>query len=188
MADRVADSTFPHLDAMGRARMVDVGGKPISRRRACAEGLIRMQAETLSAILGREIEKGDVFAVARLAAIGGAKQTAMVVPLCHPLPLEAVEVRIEAERGLPGLRLTVEASAEARTGVEMEALSGVSAGLLAVYDMCKAVDRAMELGPIRLLSKEGGTSGTWLRDPAQRPAQAGAAQASPGSARGQGRG
>ncbi|MGW8282415.1 MAG: cyclic pyranopterin monophosphate synthase MoaC [Gemmatimonadota bacterium] len=154
---------FPHLDEAGRARMVDVGDKQVTRRRALAEGSIRMERETLRAILDRDIAKGDVLAVARIAAVGGAKRTADLVPLCHPLPLNSVSVEIEAVEDLPGLRLTVEASTEARTGVEMEALCAVSAGLLAVYDMCKSMDRAMELGPVLLLEKEGGRSGMWRR-------------------------
>jgi len=154
---------FPHLDEAGRARMVDVGDKEVTRRRALAEGSIRMERETLRAILDRDIAKGDVLAVARIAAVGGAKRTADLVPLCHPLPLHSVSVEIEAVEDLPGLRLTVETSTEARTGVEMEALCAVSAGLLAVYDMCKSMDRAMELGPVLLLEKEGGRSGLWRR-------------------------
>lgn len=156
-----------HLDAGGHARMVDVSDKPVTRRRAAADGVIRMRPETLRAIEEREVAKGDVLAVARLAAIGGAKRTAELVPLCHPLALEAIEVRVEAEPELPGLRITVEASAEARTGVEMEALCGVTAGLLAVYDMCKAVDRGMEIGPVRLVEKRGGRSGEWSRTDAR---------------------
>lgn len=153
------------LDERGRVRMVDVGGKPVTRRRATAEGTIRTRPETLEALLAGEVAKGDAFAVARLAAIGGAKRTAELVPLCHPLPLDAVEVEIDPDPSLPGLRVRVRVSAEARTGVEMEALTGVAAGLLALYDMCKALDRGMELGPIRLLEKSGGRSGDWRRDP-----------------------
>lgn len=152
-----------HLDARGQVRMVDVGAKPVSRRRALAEGTLRMRSETLQALLAGQVEKGDALAVARLAAIMGAKRTAELVPLCHPLPLDAIEVEIIPEAKLPGVRLRVQASAEARTGVEMEALTGVAAGLLALYDMCKAIERGMVLGPIRLLEKTGGTSGPWLR-------------------------
>jgi cyclic pyranopterin phosphate synthase len=153
-----------HLDEKGRVRMVDVSEKPISRRAATAEGTVRMRPETLEAILGGAIAKGEVLAVARLAAVGGAKRTSEIVPLCHPLPLDAVDTDIEVDRDLPGLKLTVRASVEARTGVEMEALTAVAAGLLAVYDMCKAVDREMVLGPIRLLEKSGGRSGRWTAD------------------------
>ncbi len=156
-------SAFTHLDPAGKARMVDVSDKDVTRRRAMAEGLIRMERSTLAAIEARDVEKGDVITVARLAAIGGAKQTADLIPLCHPLALEAIDVEVDTKPSLPGIRLTVEVTAEARTGAEMEALCGVSAGLLAVYDMCKALDRGMEIGPIRLLSKEGGASGVWQR-------------------------
>jgi len=162
---------FPHLDDAGRARMVDVGDKAVTRRRARAEGSIRMDRETLRAILDRTVEKGDVLAVARIAAVGGAKQTSNLVPLCHPLPLHSVAVEIEVVEELPGLRLTAETTTEARTGVEMEALCAVTTGLLAVYDMCKSMDRAMELGTVRLLEKEGGRSGIWRRgepDPRRR--------------------
>ena len=145
--------------------MVDVSDKPVTRRRAIAEGRIRMSPETLRAIRDGDVPKGDVLAVARLAAIGGAKRTAETIPLCHPLPLTSVEVNVELESAdpYPGLRITVEATVEARTGVEMEALCGVSAGLLAVYDMCKALDRGMEIGEVRLVAKEGGRSGRWRR-------------------------
>jgi len=154
-----------HLDNEGRARMVDVGSKPVTRRRAVAEGRISMNRETLDAIRQGGVGKGDVLAVARLAAIGGAKRTAETIPLCHPLPLTSVDVEIEFETDgpRPALRMTVETTVEARTGVEMEALCGVSAGLLAVYDMCKALDRAMEIDEVRLVAKQGGRSGPWRR-------------------------
>ncbi len=135
----------------------------MTHRRALAEGSIRMDRKTLQAILDRRVEKGDVLAVARIAAVGGAKRTSDIVPLCHPLPLHGVTVEIEVADQLPGLRLTAETTTEARTGVEMEALCAVSAGLLAVYDMCKSMDRAMELGAVRLLEKDGGRSGMWRR-------------------------
>ena len=153
-----------HLDAAGRVRMVDVGDKPLTRRVAVAEGRIRMRRETLEAIRRGEIEKGEALAVARLAAIQGAKAASALVPLCHPIPLDAVDVDLEAVEALPGYRLTVRASAEWRTGVEMEALAGVAAGLLALYDMCKAIDRGMTLGPLRLLEKRGGRSGAWTAE------------------------
>ena len=160
---------FPHLDEAGHARMVDVGAKAVTHRRALAEGSIRMDRQTLQAILDQRVEKGDVLAVARIAAVGGAKRTSDLVPLCHPLPLHSVTVEIEVADELPGLRLTAETTTEARTGVEMEALCAVSAGLLAVYDMCKSMDRAMELGAVRLLEKDGGRSGMWRRrEPASR--------------------
>ena len=143
--------------------MVDVGEKPITRRRARALGAIRMDAATLNAIQADGVPKGDVLAVARLAAIGGAKHTADTIPLCHPLPLDSVVVELELDSDLPGVRISVEASVESRTGVEMEALCGVSAGLLAVYDMCKGIDRAMVISEICLVSNLGGRSGAWQR-------------------------
>ena len=158
-----------HLDADGRVRMVDVGDKPLTRRVAVAEGRIRMRRATLEAIRGGEIEKGEALAVARLAAIQGAKAASSLVPLCHPIPLDSVDVAIEPAVALPGYRFTVRASAEWRTGVEMEALAGVTAGLLALYDMCKAIDRGMTLGPVRLLEKRGGRSGAWTAEPEAGP-------------------
>ena len=165
------ETGFSHTDDAGRARMVDVSAKEITRRRASAEGEIRMLAATLEAVRANLVDKGDVLAVARLAAIGGAKRTAEIVPLCHPLPLDSVDVEIEAKPELPGIRLVVTAGAESRTGVEMEALCGVSAGLIAIYDMCKAMDRGMEIGPIRLVSKSGGASGEWTRSSAASSAR-----------------
>jgi cyclic pyranopterin phosphate synthase len=155
------DAGFTHLDEQGRPRMVDVGGKAVSRRLAVAEGHVRMAPETLAAIAEGRAPKGDVLGVARLAGIMGAKRTADLIPLCHPLPLEAVEVDLEPDAALPGVRATATARVEAKTGVEMEALTAVTCALLTVYDMCKARDRGMELGGIRLLRKEGGRSGTW---------------------------
>ncbi len=159
-----------HLDRAGRAQMVDVGPKPVTARRALAEGVLRMSPSTLQAIRGQELEKGDALTVARLAAIGGAKRTAELIPLCHPLPLDAVEVRLDDvepdAQGRPGIRLRVTASTRARTGVEMEALCAVSAGLLALYDMAKSRDRGMSVENVRLLEKSGGRSGTWIRSSA----------------------
>lgn len=157
------DDGFSHLDEEGRARMVDVSDKRPTRRTAVAEGAVRMRPETLAAIRDQEVEKGDVLTVARLAAVGGAKRTADLIPLCHPLPLDAVDVEIELDGGLPGLHLRVTVSTESRTGVEMEALCAVSVGLLAVYDMCKARDREMTVQDVRLVEKRGGRSGDWSR-------------------------
>ena len=152
-----------HVDEQGRARMVDVSAKAVARRRAEAEGNIRMQRSTLDAILANEVKKGDVLTVARLASIGGAKSTADLIPLCHPLALDGISVEIEPKPDLPGIRLSVVVTTESRTGVEMEAMCAVSTGLLAVYDMCKAMDRGMEIGPVRLTHKSGGASGQWRR-------------------------
>lgn len=153
-----------HLDGEGRVRMVDVGTKAVTRRRAVAEGTIVMSREAWEAIRDGSVPKGDVAAVARIAAITGTKRTADLVPLCHSLAIDAVRVEIEQREGPPSLvRLEVEVTTSGRTGVEMEALCGVSAGLLAVYDMCKGLDRAMEIGNVRLVAKHGGRSGTWHR-------------------------
>ena len=148
--------------------MVDVGGKEVTRRVAVAEGRIVTSHETAAAIAGGENPKGDVLAVARLAGIMGAKRTAELIPLCHPLPLDAVEVELTADPDLPGVRVTATARVEGRTGVEMEALTAVSCALLTVYDMCKARDRGMVVEGIRLLRKEGGRSGTWKADTDER--------------------
>lgn len=151
-----------HVDSTGKVRMVDVGEKAPTRRTAIAEGRLRMRPETLSAILAGQVEKGEALAVARIAAIEGVKRTASLIPLCHPVPIDGVEVDIDPIEALPGLGVRVSVSAEWRTGVEMEALTGVSIALLALYDMCKAIDRGMELGPVRLLEKHGGRSGSWV--------------------------
>jgi cyclic pyranopterin phosphate synthase len=145
--------------------MVDVGDKPVTDRRATAEGYIRMKPATLRLILDGDVEKGDVLAVARIAAIQGAKQTSQMVPLCHPLPLDNVLVEIEdgEDDAVASIRMSVSTRAMARTGVEMEALSAVVVGLITIYDMCKAVDRGMEITGVRLLEKSGGRSGDWTR-------------------------
>ncbi len=148
-----------HFDAGGRARMVDVGAKPETRRVAVATGSIRMKPETFALIAAGGAGKGDVLGVARIAAIQAAKRTADLVPLCHPVPLTAVTVDFTADE--PGARIECRATVEctARTGVEMEALTAVQVGLLTIYDMVKAVDRGMTMGDIRLLEKQGGKSG-----------------------------
>ncbi|HXF80486.1 MAG TPA: cyclic pyranopterin monophosphate synthase MoaC [Usitatibacter sp.] len=150
-----------HFDERGAARMVDVGGKAETHRVAVAGGEIRMQAATLAAVLAGTAKKGDVLGVARIAAIQAAKRTSELVPLCHPVPLTAVNVDFEADG--KGSRILIRAQVEctARTGVEMEALTAVQVALLTIYDMCKAVDRGMVMGDIRLLEKRGGKSGVW---------------------------
>jgi cyclic pyranopterin monophosphate synthase len=155
---------FTHLDDQGTPRMVDVGDKEVTSRVAVAEGTIRMAAATLDAIVRGETPKGSVLTVAQLAGIMAAKRTADLIPLCHPLALSSVRVTLEPAASVPGIRARAEVRVEGRTGVEMEALTAVSAALLTVYDMCKALDRGMELGGIRLLRKEGGRSGTWTVD------------------------
>ena len=155
--------SLTHVDDLGRARMIDVSAKAVTRRQAEAMGQIRMAEATLEAVRANTVRKGDVLAVARLAAVGGAKRTADLIPLCHPLMLDGIDVSVETKPELPGIRLSVVVTTEGRTGVEMEALCGVSAGLLAVYDMCKAMDRGMDIGPVRLVRKTGGASGEWHR-------------------------
>jgi cyclic pyranopterin phosphate synthase len=141
--------------------MVDVGDKPVTVREAVAEGTVRMSHDAFALVQSNAIAKGDVLAVARVAGIQGAKRTADLVPLCHPLPLDLVAVEAEAEATLPGVRVTARVRATARTGVEMEALAAVSAACLSVYDMVKAVDRGMRIEGVRLVSKTGGTHGDW---------------------------
>jgi len=148
-----------HLDAQGRARMVDVSGKPATARTAVAEGLVRMAPETRELATAGRARKGDVRAVAEIAGIMAAKRTADLIPLCHPLPLSSVEVSIEAVH--EGLRVRATARTTGPTGVEMEALTAVSVACLTLYDMLKAADRAMLIGGIRLLQKTGGRSGDW---------------------------
>ena len=152
-----------HVDAEGRARMVDVGGKAVTARTARAEGSITMSAEALAAIERNAVSKGDVIGTARIAGIMAAKRTAELIPLCHPLPLTDVGVDIDVDHAIPGLRVTAWASTEGRTGVEMEALTAVAVALLTVYDMAKAMDRRMEISGIRLVEKRGGKSGDWKR-------------------------
>jgi cyclic pyranopterin phosphate synthase len=160
-----AKTGLTHLDAEGRAQMVDVTAKPATDRVAVAAGAIRMTPATLALIAEGRAAKGDVIAVARLAGIMAAKRTADLIPLCHPLPLSQVTLAIEADTALPGLRLQATVRTTGRTGVEMEALTAVSVACLTVYDMVKAVDKAMEIGEIRLLFKDGGASGRFGAPP-----------------------
>ncbi len=159
------DRSFTHLDEQGRPRMVDVGDKPVTRRIAVAQGHIRTSAETLAAIVAGDTPKGNVLVIAQLAGIMGAKRTPDLVPLCHSIPLSAVDVDVNPDESLPGLRVTATVAVDAKTGVEMEALVAVSCALLTVYDMCKARDRGMVIEDVRLLRKEGGRSGTWDAPP-----------------------
>ncbi|GEO00742.1 cyclic pyranopterin monophosphate synthase accessory protein [Novosphingobium sediminis] len=152
-------SGLTHLDEQGRARMVDVGGKPETQRVAIALGRIRMSAATLAALRDGKTPKGDVLAVARVAGIMAAKRTGELIPLCHPLALDAVSVEFAFVED--GIEARATASLTGRTGVEMEALTAVSVALLTVYDMAKAIDKAMILGDIRLIEKRGGKSGDW---------------------------
>ncbi len=154
-----------HVNEDGEASMVDVGDKVVSDRRAVAEGRIRMNPATLEKIVEGDVEKGDVLTVARLAAIQGAKETSRLIPLCHPLPLDHVDVELDygSEDEIAWVNIRVTTRVQAKTGVEMEALVAVSNGLLTIYDMCKAVDRGMQIGPIHLLEKSGGRTGHWTR-------------------------
>ena len=157
----MSERVFTHLDEEGRPRMVDVGEKPATRRVAVAEGRIVTAPETARAIREGATPKGSVLLVSQLAGITGAKRTAELIPLCHPLPLTSVEVELEVDEELPGVRVRATARVDGKTGVEMEALTAVSVALLTVYDMCKAMDRGMRIEGVRLLRKEGGRSGTW---------------------------
>ncbi len=150
-----------HLDASGAAHMVDVGAKDETTRVAVAEGSVTMAPATLDAIQAGNIKKGDVIAVSRIAGIMAAKKTSEIIPLCHPLPLSSIAVDLAADPSLPGYRVTARAKTTGRTGVEMEALTAVTAACLTLYDMAKAVDRGMVIGGVRLLEKSGGRSGTW---------------------------
>ncbi len=153
-----------HLDAAGRARMVDVGDKAITVRTATAEGAIRMSADAYRSVAEQAVVKGDVLAVSEVAGTMAAKRTAELIPLCHPVGLDHVEVEVTLDETLPGVRVRAAAKAVGRTGVEMEALTAVSVALLTVYDMVKAVDRGMEILSVRLLEKIGGTRGDWRRN------------------------
>lgn len=157
-------SELTHFNAQGQAYMVDVADKPETHRVACAAGTIRMRAETLDLILAGDARKGDVLGVARIAAIQGAKRTSDLIPLCHPIALTRVEVEFHPDSLSSAIECVATAETFGRTGVEMEALSAAAIGLLTIYDMCKAVDRGMVLGDIRLLEKRGGKSGHWVRD------------------------
>jgi cyclic pyranopterin phosphate synthase len=155
--------SLTHIGADGQANMVDVGDKAETVRIAIAEGFVRMRPETLDLILKGNAKKGDVLATARLAGIMAAKQTANLIPLCHPLMLSKVSVEISADEALPGLRVEAMAKLTGRTGVEMEALTAASVACLTIYDMAKAADREMEIGGIRLAQKSGGRSGDYTR-------------------------
>ena len=160
----MSSSPLTHIDAQGQAHMVDVSAKSETHRIARATGTIRMQGATLALIRAGTAKKGDVIGVARIAAIQGAKRTADLVPLCHPLPITRVTVDFELEQAASQLRCSAQVETLGRTGVEMEALTAVQVGLLTVYDMCKAVDSGMVMGDIRLLRKSGGRSGDWVAD------------------------
>jgi cyclic pyranopterin phosphate synthase len=153
-----------HVADSGRARMVDVSGKEATARTATARGFLTCRAETLETVRAGQAPKGSVIRTAELAGIMAAKRTAELIPLCHPLPLTKVEVRIEPDDELPGFRVTAEARTNAVTGVEMEALTAVSLACLTLFDMLKAIDRTMTIGGIEIAAKSGGKSGGWTRE------------------------
>ena len=155
-------SKLTHFDAEGRARMVDVSDKAVTAREAVAEGFVAMHAETLALALSGSAKKGDVRAVAELAGVMAAKQTSNLIPLCHPLPLSKVEVSVSEGDG--GLSVTARVKTTGQTGVEMEALTAVSVACLTIYDMLKAADKGMVIGPVQLVSKTGGASGDFRRE------------------------
>ena len=150
---------FTHFDSDGAAHMVNIGEKPVTARRAIACGEIIMQPETLAMITDGTAKKGDVLSVARLAGIMGAKQTAALIPLCHPLGLDHVTLALDPDSSLPGIRITASCAVTGRTGIEMEAMTAASVAALTIYDMCKAVDRQMVITNLRLPHKSGAKAG-----------------------------
>ena len=155
-------SALTHFDAQGQAHMVDVANKDITHRIARASGRITMRPATLALITGGHAKKGDVLGVARIAAIQGAKRCADLIPLCHPLPITRVSIEFDIDEPGHAVLCTAQVETLGRTGVEMEALTAVQIGLLTIYDMCKAADRGMVMGEIRVLEKHGGKSGDWV--------------------------
>lgn len=153
-----------HLDSTGRAQMVDVGAKPDSERMAVARGTVLMQAETLRLIRDGAMKKGDVLTIARIAGIMAAKRTAEIIPLCHPIPLTHLEVALTLDETASAVNIIASARTTGKTGVEMEALTAVSAAALTIYDMAKAVDRAMQITGIELVEKRGGVHGDYIKE------------------------
>ena len=156
-------SQLSHLDDQGRAKMVDVSEKDTTSRTAVARGTIQMRPETLALILEEKIEKGDVFSVARVAGIMAAKKTSELIPMCHPLNITSVEIDLIPQKNPTRVEIEAVVRVDGKTGVEMEAMTAVSVAGLTIYDMCKAVDREMSIGSIRLVRKSGGKSGTFIR-------------------------
>jgi cyclic pyranopterin phosphate synthase len=152
-----------HLDAEGKARMVDVSGKDVTERIATARGTIFMRAETLSLIMEKKVEKGDVFSVARVAGIMAAKKTSELIPMCHPLNITSVEIELTPQNNPPRVEIEAVVKVTGKTGVEMEAMTAAAVAGLTIYDMCKAVDREMTLSEVRLVKKSGGKSGAFIR-------------------------
>src|SRR5579871_6794939 len=166
-----AAAALTHLDERGQVRMVDVGAKAVTRREAIARGAVKMAPATLDAIVGGRLKKGEALAAARLAGIMAAKKTAELIPLCHQIPLQVVEVEFTPDRARSTIDIEARAVTEAQTGVEMEAMAAVSVAALTIYDMAKAIDRAMVIEAIRLVAKSGGRSGDFRR-PGETPARA----------------
>lgn len=162
MQEFSTNQPLTHLDVQGQAQMVDVSGKATTKRTAVAAAQVRMEAATFAAIEAGNAPKGDVLGTARLAGIMGAKQTAQLIPLCHPLPLQKVEVQVIPDAQLPGYQIRASVTTKAETGVEMEALTAVSVAALTLYDMAKALSKSIQIESIRLLSKTGGKSGDYV--------------------------
>lgn len=152
-----------HIDAQGRARMVDVAEKPVTQREATATGMVHLTPEVLHLIVSGKMPKGDVLAVARVAGIMAAKKTPELIPLCHPLPITSVTIEFTSDQRLGTIAIEATVKVEGKTGVEMEALTAVSVAALTIYDMCKAVDKGMTISDICLMKKTGGKSGTYVR-------------------------
>lgn len=161
MKQENSPSQLSHLDQQGQAQMVDVSTKAVTQRQAIAAAQVRMHVATLTTIEQGNAPKGDVLGTARLAGIMAAKQTAQLIPLCHPLPLHKIEVQITADQDLPGYQIRASVTTKAETGVEMEALTAVSVAALTLYDMAKALEKSIQIESIRLLSKTGGKSGDY---------------------------
>ena len=157
-------TTLTHFNQSGEAHMVDVGEKPVTQRTAVTEGYIEMQPETLTLITQGQHKKGDVLGIARIAGIMASKKTAELIPLCHPLPITHVEIKLTAEENQQRVYCHTTVKTNGQTGVEMEALNATQVALLTIYDMCKAVDRGMVIQSVRLLEKDGGKSGHWISD------------------------
>lgn len=160
----MSDDQLNHFNQRGEAHMVDVGDKPVSQRVAVAEGTISMQSATMQRILQHDHKKGDVLGVARIAGVMASKKTADLIPLCHPLQLSHVDIQLNADEIKQTVHCIVEVKTAGQTGVEMEALTAVQVTLLTIYDMCKAMDRGMVIGDVRLLKKSGGKSGEWQKE------------------------
>ncbi len=155
--------SLTHFDEMGRAKMVDVTAKQVTERTAITEGVVKMKKETLAMILNKEMAKGDVFQVARLAGIMATKMTPHLIPLCHPLPITSVEIDFEPDLDKSLVKIRTKVKTSAQTGVEMEAMVATSLAALTIYDMCKAVDKEMVIDEIKLIYKSGGKSGEFIR-------------------------